>query len=167
MICFAFNNTSCYCFYCNETIRKCDVLLLTIPVVSVSIAMKLLDCNVKMWRFAFNNTSCRGFYGNETITECDVFSFNNTSCHCFSCNETITKCECLTMLLTIQNVMFCLSQYLLLCLYCNETITKCDVFAFNNTPCHCFYCNEIIGKCDILLLAIHLVTVSIETMFCF
>ena len=40
---FAFNNTSCYCFYCNETITKCDVLLLTIPVVTVSIAMKLLE----------------------------------------------------------------------------------------------------------------------------
>ena len=43
MWCFAFNNTSCYCFYWNETIRKCDVLLLTIPVVTVSIAMKLLE----------------------------------------------------------------------------------------------------------------------------
>ena len=43
MWCFAFNNTSCYCFYCNETIRKCDVLLLTIPLVTVSIAMKLLE----------------------------------------------------------------------------------------------------------------------------
>ena len=71
LLCFAFNNTSCCCFcnffaftiplvtvsitmkllenvilvtfYCNETIRKCDVLLLTIPLVSVSIAMKLLE----------------------------------------------------------------------------------------------------------------------------
>ena len=65
MWCFAFHNTSCRgfygnetirecdvllltiplvtVFYCNETIRKCDVLLLTIPLVSVSIAMKLLE----------------------------------------------------------------------------------------------------------------------------
>ena len=41
---FAFNNTfCCYCFYCNEIIRRFYVLLLTIPVVSVSIAMKLLE----------------------------------------------------------------------------------------------------------------------------
>ena len=40
-----------YCFYCNETIRKCDVLLLTIPLVAVSIAMKLLE-NVIFLLFA-------------------------------------------------------------------------------------------------------------------
>ena len=51
MLCFAFNNTSCCCFYCNETIRKCDVLLLTIPLVNVFIAMKLLE-NVIFLLFA-------------------------------------------------------------------------------------------------------------------
>ena len=43
MWCFAFNNFSCYCFYCNETFTKCDVLLLTITLVTFSIAMKLLE----------------------------------------------------------------------------------------------------------------------------
>ena len=43
IFCNAFCNTSCHCFYYNETIGKCDDLVLTIPLVTVSIATKPLE----------------------------------------------------------------------------------------------------------------------------
>ena len=77
-------------------------LLLTIPLVTVSLAMKLLE-NV-------NNTSCHCFSCNETIRKCDVLLLT-IPLYCFYCNETITKCD--VLLLTIPLVTVSIAMKLL------------------------------------------------------